>query len=637
MKSKRIYIPEYIRALIFFMCVGMFVLGFTKSIFLITNFHSFPNIRLLDILGALWIDAVTVSLTFIPFAVFWLLPVTFRQNRWYKIGFRVLFLLNMAFLAAANLLDVVYYGYAGKRSTFDLFSVLGYEQEMGNHWVTYAKDFWWLALILLVLLVFCNRIFSWIYKRIISGKESVSALRYGVSTALVITVLVLVARGGLGLRPISIISISQYSSPENVGFVSNTAFTMLKSFEEPGLDRLKLLQEKEAFAQFTPIRQYDTQPFENFGDSLNVVVVILESFGSEWLGNSKENQSFTPFFDSLCAEGYYFPNAYANGTKSIEAMPAVLASIPTLMETPYIASRYASNKLDGLGFMLKENGYSSAFFHGAAKGSMNFDGFAALIGLDLYFGKRDYPDMTDFDGTWGIFDHKFLPWSAQKMTEMTEPFFNAIFTLSSHHPYVIPNHLEGKLMEGPYPICKSLNYGDYALREFFNEAKKQPWFNRTLFVFVADHTSSSKSSYYGQKVGMFSVPVLYYMANGALPKKSNPEITQQIDILPSILHLIGYDKPIYAFGQSVFQRDYPPFAITYTEGVHNLFFDRYLLTFSGHSSFNLFDLDKDPRLTQNIFPEKQSEIQAMSLFLQALIQRFNNDLLDNRNHAAAKN
>lgn len=637
MKSKRLIIPEYIRALIFFMCSGMFVLGFTKAIFLIINSHSFSNIRLMDMLGALWIDAITVSLTFIPFAVFWLLPVRTRLNIWYKHFFRVLFLLNIAFLSAANLLDVVYYGYAGKRSTFDLFSVLGYEQEMGNHWLTYAKDFWWLATILLVLLFVANSIYNWIYRAIISGNERLSPLRYGISTALVVTVLVILARGGFGLRPISIISISQYSSPENVGFVSNTAFTMLKSFEEPGLERLKLMSEKEATKHFSPLRQYDAQPFEDLGDSLNVVIVILESFGSEWLSNSKENESYTPFFDSLCSEGYFFPNAYSNGTKSIEAMPAVLSSLPTLMETPFIASRYASNKIDGIGFMLKEMGYSSAFFHGAAKGSMNFDGFAALIGLDLYFGKRDYPNIKDFDGTWGIFDHKFLPWTAKKMSEMQEPFFNAIFTLSSHHPYVIPEELEGKLMSGPYPICRSLNYGDYALREFFKEAQKQPWFDNTIFVFVADHTSSSKSSYYGQKVGMFSVPILYYMTNAALPKTTNAEITQQIDILPSVLHLIGYDKTIYSFGQSVFERSYAPYAITYTEGVHNLFFEHYLLNFTGHSSFSLFDLKKDPNLTQNIFQEKQAEIRPMSLFLQALIQRFNNDLLDNRNHAAAKN
>lgn len=634
---KRIQIPEFVRALIFFMCTGMLVLGVTKAIFLISNSHSFPNIRLLDVLAAFWIDAITVSLTFIPFAIFWLLPFVKRKNFWYKNFFRVLFLLNIAFLAAANLLDVIYYGYAGKRSTFDLFSVLGYEKEMGNHWITYAKDFWWLALILIALVYFANGIFNKIYTHIISGTERLTGFRYVVSILIAIPVLIVIARGGLGLRPISIISISQYSSPENVGFVSNTAFTMLKSFEEPGLERLKLMDKQTARSHFTPIRQYSTQPYENLGDSLNVVVLILESFGSEWLGNSKENESYTPFFDSLCAAGYFFPNAFANGTKSIEAMPAVLSSLPTLMETPYIASRYASNRLDGVGHILKEQGYSSAFFHGAAKGSMNFDGFAALIGLDLYFGKRDYPDINDFDGTWGIFDHKFLPWTAEKMSEMSQPFFSTIFTLSSHHPYVVPAELDNQLLSGPYPICKSLNYGDYALREFFKTAKRQAWYNNTLFVFVADHTSSSRSSYYGQKAGMFSVPILYFTPNGALPKKRNQEVTQQIDILPSVLHLIGFDDPIYSFGQSVFERSYPPYAIAYSEGVYNLYFDDYLLILSGYSNFSLFNIAKDPKLTDNIFHEKETEIQAMCLFLQALIQRFNNDLLDNRNHAAAKN
>jgi phosphoglycerol transferase MdoB-like AlkP superfamily enzyme len=350
--------------------------------------------------------------------------------------------------------------------------------------------------------------------------------------------------------------------------------------------------------------------------------------------SSKENESYTPFFDSLCTQGLYFPNAFANGTKSIEAMPAVLASIPTLMETPYITSKYANNKIDGLGEILKEKGYTSAFYHGAEKGSMNFDGFAAWIGLEHYFGKGDYPNDKDFDGTWGIYDHKFLPWTAKKMSELKEPFFNSIFTISSHHPYTIPASFEGKLKKGPYPICASLNFTDYALRAFFKEAKKQAWYSNTVFVFVADHTSSSRSSYYGQRVGKFSVPILYYMPNNQLPKETRPEITQQIDILPSVLHLIGYDKTLYSFGRSVFENKYKPFAVNYLEGVYNLFFDDYLLTFSNFQNFQMFNVKEDPALTTNIFDEKQGEIQSMSLFLRAFIQRYNNDLLNNTSNAS---
>jgi len=619
------------------MCVGMFVLGITKAIFLISNSNSFPNIRLNDVLASFWIDAITVSLTFLPFSILWLLPFRNRRQILYKSLFRFIFLLGIIFLAAANLLDVIYYGYAGKRSTFDLFAILGYEKEMGNHWVTYFKDFWWLVLILIGLIFLANYIFNKIFTIVISGKERVSSFKYSISLIVILTVLLIIGRGGIGLRPISIISIAQYSSPENVGFVSNTAFTMLKSFEEPSLEKIEFLDKTTADMHFTPLRQYEQQPFDHLGDSINVVVVILESFGTEWLGASKENKSYTPFFDSLCAQGYFFPNSYANGSKSIEAMPAVLSSLPTWMETPYIASKYASNKLDGVGYLLAKKGYSSAFFHGAAKGSMNFDGFAALIGIEDYFGKKDYPNQNDFDGTWGIYDHKYLPWCAEKMSEQKQPFFNAIFTISSHHPYVIPEEFEGQLEEGPYPICASLNYADYALRMFFKTAQKQPWYKNTLFVFVADHTSSSESSYYGQKIGSFSIPILYFSPSNKLPIKKNNDISQQLDILPSILHYIGYKDPIYAFGQSVFQRDYPPHALTYSEGVYNLFFDKYLLTFANHTEFQLFDIKKDSSLIENIFNKKEADIQAMCLFLQALIQRFNNDLLENRNHAASKN
>jgi phosphoglycerol transferase MdoB-like AlkP superfamily enzyme len=546
-------------------------------------------------------------------------------------------LLITTFLSAANLLDVIYYNYAGKRSTADLFSMLGYEQEMGNHWVTYFKDFWWLILILLFILWLANRIFNKIYLLFIPEKTVVKPMRYVLSVALTVGVLVLVARGGIGLRPVGLISIAKLSSPENVGFVSNTAFTMIKSFNDPGLERLNLIEKQKAATYFSPLVSYESRPFPELSDSLNVVVIILESFGNEWLGSSKENESFTPFFDSLCSEGIFFPNGYANGTKSIEAMPAVLASMPTLMETPYITSQYASNKLDGVGFMLKDKGYSSAFFHSAAKGSMNFDGFAALIGLEQYFGKADYPNQDHFDGTWGIFDHYFLPWCAKKMSEMKQPFFNSIFTISSHHPYALPESLVGKVKKGPYPICHSLNYADYALQLFFEQAKTEAWYNNTLFVFVADHSSASRSSYYGQRAGKFSIPILYYMPFEQLPKEVRPDLSQQIDILPSILHLLGYNQNIYAFGQSVFQKRNQAYSISYLEGVYNLYFENYLLTFSAYKDFQLFDMNSDPSLTKNIFDEKQDKIRAMCLFLQAFIQRYNNDLLDNRNHAVRKN
>jgi phosphoglycerol transferase MdoB-like AlkP superfamily enzyme len=635
-KNKRLFPPEFIRALIFFMATAMFFLGVSKIIFFIANRHTFQNIPASDLLASIWVDAITVALTFIPFIALWLLPFRFRWHKVYKNFFRFLFLLNITFLCASNLLDVVYYNYAGKRSTFDLFAVLSYEQNMGNHWITYIKDFWWLAVILILCLILANLLFNLIYKWFLPKKINLTPIKYSLSVVITLSLLFVVSRGGFGLRPFGLISIPKIASPENVGFVSNTAFTMIKSFSHSGLERLHLLDPEIAEQHFNPIQKFQSRPFPKIPENNNVLIIILESFGNEWLGASKENDSFTPFFDSLCSEGLYFPNSYSNGTKSIEAMPAVLASIPTLMETPYITSSYASNTLNGVGFMLKESGYTSAFFHSAAKGSMNFDGFAALIGFDYYFSKSDYPDQNDFDGTWGIYDHKFLPWAAIKMSEMKQPFFNAIFTISSHHPYSIPPEFLGKLKRGPHPICESLNYVDHALRLFFETAKKQPWYNNTLFVFVADHTAASSSPYYSQRAGKFSIPILYFMPNRQIPPSLNNGITQQIDILPSVLHLIGYDKQTYAFGQSVFNRAYKPYAITYTEGVFNLFFDNYLLTFSGFEKFKLYDLMSDSGLTNNIFDSKHPEIQSMCLFLQALIQRYNNDLLDNKTHAPRK-
>ena len=171
------------------------------------------------------------------------------------------------------------------------------------------------------------------------------------------------------------------------------------------------------------------------------MVLIVESFGNEWVGAAGAKKSFTPFLDSLTTESLYFKNGIANGKKSIEAVPSIFASLPSLLEIPYISSQYGNNRIEGLPRILKKEGYTSAFFHGATNGSMKFNGFAAQAGFDHYYGRTEYNNEKHYDGSWGILDEYFNPWTARKLSTLKQPFLASLFTLSSHHPFYIPPHM----------------------------------------------------------------------------------------------------------------------------------------------------------------------------------------------------
>lgn len=623
-------IPAYIKALFLFMAVAMLNLAISKCIFYYTNTSSFIHLSFIDILASLWFDLITVALLFIPFAPLWLIPLKCRENIFYKTFFRLLFFILNTVSIVLNLIDVIYFEYTSKRSTIDLFSMMGYGQDMNQLWTSFLRDFWLLCLILIVLIIFSDRLFRKIYHHFIFNKSNVGLKTQSISLLIVVPIIVILARGGLGLKPVSTINAAQYTRPENAAFLLNTTFTMIKSFNHQTIEKKSYFTRKELNNVFSPIRKITPNSKFQLPKNTNVLVIILESFGDEWVGKTSKGNSFTPFLDSILNESYYFKNAFANGKKSIEGIPAILAGIPALMDNPYISSNYSGNKILGLGNYMQQHDYSTYFFHGATNGSMNFDGFTALTGIQHYIGRTEYNNDADNDGTWGIYDHKFLPWSAQQMSKIKGPFFSAIFTLSSHHPYKIPAQFQGKLKKGPVPLCQSINYTDVSLRLFFDEAKKHDWFNNTLFVFVADHTSSSKSKIYEQRIGMYEIPIAFYSPKKLLPAKTDTRVMQQIDIFPTIIDLMGWNETIYCIGSSAFDSIQPRFAINYLGGTYQLFQNDFVLTFAGNKQKHLYNFKTDLLMKSDSIQYVPKKSKKMEHLLKGIIQTYNNDLIYNR-------
>lgn len=616
------FVQYYFMRLIKRMGITLLMLTLTRIIFYISNAQSFQSVSLLDFFAGVWMDCIAVGIWFIPFYALSLFPQPFRESRIFEIVLKVLFHITNALMIAFNLLDVEYFKYTAKRSTSDLFTFVSAGKDLSQLIGAFFIDFWWLLLTLIILVWFSN----YLYNK--TSKKSTPSLNY-IHQSIVFIIgcflLFIMGRGGFAFRPADMLTASQLTNPSNTALVLNTPLSIIKTIGKKSLVEVDYFEDK--IKLYNPIHQGNTDHM--LGENLNVVVIIMESFGNEWLGK-KMGGPYTPFLDSLIDESLYFSNAFANGKKSIEAVPAIFGSIPSLLDNPYISSHYGMNQIQALPQLLKSEGYNSAFYHGATNGSMKFDVFASHAGFDQYFGRNEYNNEAHTDDTWGVLDEYFMPWTAKSISQdLEEPFLASLFTLSSHHPYFVPEEHRASLPKGDHPMAQSIAYGDMSLRLFFEEAKKQPWYENTLFVICADHTPAGNKLKYTQRVGMYQIPILFYHPdNKILPQKNN-QLFNQIDIMPTILDYIGYESSYYAFGNSAFTSK-KPFVINYISNTYHYLEDDYMINFVGEETVGLFNYKEDEILYYDSLPYYTEKAKEMEIRLKKIIQRYNYDLIHNK-------
>jgi phosphoglycerol transferase MdoB-like AlkP superfamily enzyme len=301
------------------------------------------------------------------------------------------------------------------------------------------------------------------------------------------------------------------------------------------------------------------------------------------------------------------------------------------MELEYLASSYAANQVESIPGILKQKGYESGFFHGATNGSMNFDVFADVSNFDQYYGRTEYNNDKDFDGTWGIFDDKFCTWAVNQFSEMKKPFFSTLFTLSSHHPFTIPDEFGDRFSKGPALINDAVRYSDYALQQFFKAAEEKDWYDNTLFIIVADHTPASGTPIYFKEMGNMHIPLVFYHPTNQFFKGRSEKVVSQIDIMPTILDLVGHHDPFFSFGNSVFQ-DQDGQSASFI-GEKFLYFgtyknEHYLLTYLDEKPLGLYNL-KDKLQSKNLL-DLIEVTENLEDRLQALIQTYNHALINNQ-------
>jgi phosphoglycerol transferase MdoB-like AlkP superfamily enzyme len=307
-------------------------------------------------------------------------------------------------------------------------------------------------------------------------------------------------------------------------------------------------------------------------------------------------------------------------------MPSILSSIPMFVE-PFILTPASMNHVTGIASLLAGKGYETAFFHGAQRGSMGFMAFARSTGFQQYYGREDYNDDSrfggdkDFDGMWAIWDEPFLQYYATKMSEMKEPFMTAVFTASSHHPYQIPEAYQKVYPEEGIIIHKCIRYTDNALRKFFETASKQPWFKNTIFVLTSDHTNLSDHAYYQTDLGGFCSPIIIFEPDSGREPEVQDKIAQQIDILPTLMGMLGYDEPYFGFGIDLLNTEKEDtWAVNYLGGIYQYVKHGHVLQFDGQQTKAVYNLN-DSLMRKNLKGEVPQQAQ-MERELKAIIQQY---------------
>ena len=633
----KIYL-KHIKVLAIRIAYILLAMQFTRLYFYIVNSSKYSDTNFLEISWAFLVgirfDIVSIGIFNSAFIILSILPFKVIAKKTYQSFLKILFISVNTFLLFSNLLDSEYFKFSHKRSTADVFGLIKGD-DFKDMLLTYITSYWHIFFILIILV----SILSYLYPRIETKKWEKPSLLFLIKQFIIIlsvSAITFAGIRGFDYKPITITSAADFASPQTVSLVLNTPFTIANTINKESLKGVAIFNKRALLETFTPIKQYSDSIFTK----KNVVIIILESFGKEYSHlYNPTTTGYTPFLDSLSKNhSLYFRYSYANGKRSIQALPSILGSLPALMDRAYISSAYSANKMEGLAYLLGKEDYKTYFMHGGANGTMYFDKYCYMSGFEKYFGKDEYPNKDDYDGNWGIYDEPYLQYSIKMMSHFKQPFFNTIFTLSSHHPYSIPEKYTNKFPKGKLEIYESIAYTDYALQVFFEKAKQTDWYAKTLVVLTADHTSISDQYYYQSPQGSFAVPIVFFSPSDSLLKGEDQSLAQHIDIMPSILDYLGYNKNFYALGNSVFDSNRKDFIINQVSERYFLTHrNKYIINFQD-SIRNIYDFPTDSLLKRNLLKtiiNDNSSYKESETLLNAIIQTYNNDLINNRTSASS--
>ena len=318
--------------------------------------------------------------------------------------------------------------------------------------------------------------------------------------------------------------------------------------------------------EFDPIRELP-YPIEGEDDEQhkNVVLISVESLSAEFMAAYGNTEGITPFLDSLAQKSIFLTNLYATGNRTVRGLEALTLCVPPTPGESIVKRKDNKDKFT-TGSVFKSKGYSVKYLYGGYSYFDNMKDFFAGNGYDIIDRDNFTPEEITFANIWGVSDEDMARKAIKEMNAQAktgEPFFNHWMTVSNHRPFTYP---EGRIdIPGTAKSRQGgVKYTDYALKLFFELAKKESWFKDTVFVIVADHCASSAGRT-ELPLDRYRIPCLIYA--DFLEAEQIDKLASQIDVMPTVMGLLNFSYESKFLGQNIRTWYYQPraYIATYRE------------------------------------------------------------------------
>jgi len=596
---------------------------FCRFLFFIVNFNYFYPLETKYVLSSFaygcHFDTSAIIIYNSLYILLSLIPWNFYYHNFYRIFLNTIFLSFNILALLTNLSDVAYFGFSNKRTTFEgLYYLKTMNRELLSLIPTYIIHYWYLSIALGLMIIVLVKIRI---KKVDLPINKLNATPGIFNYALFFFLLIFLSLTARGINKYPIkTSITNRSFPiEYNVLATNTPFSIIEYFSNNKESNYNFFNNAKLNQIFTTKKEYQSSgPFKK----LNIIIIILESFSKEYVGILNNNKGCTPFLDSLIIQSFVCRNAYANGRTTLEALPAILGSLPSLGNRALILTSFIQNDFNSLPEILSSEGYQTSFFYGARNGNLGINNFSRKAGFKYYFGKNEYGNKKATESPWGVSDGDFLQFFLKKIDIFRQPFFSCILTLSSHSPYSIPKKYNQQFSSQTNSQLRSILYTDLCLKQFFDKASKSKWYKNTLFVITGDHASIPYSFKYRSKAGLYAIPIVYYMPADPYLKGHTDIVTQQCDIKPSILDYIGYNKEFSSFGNSIFRPHDDHFAVMKLQNYFQLIDNNFLVNLDDNEKLTVFESMNGTYHLDNYSLTLASKAQPEINKLKGIIQTF---------------
>lgn len=571
-----------------FFCV-LLTLSALRFILFMTHSEDFDALSLFDIVISCLIG---LKIDFIVSCWFFALPVTLSflplrciNTAWAQIAIKLLYFLGINALILINIGDFLYFSHVHRHLANELAL-------LGNDWnflLETALSHWpWIF----GVVIFEALLLAFFTFAIEQGKSAPSL--NGKNTLifiLIVIALVFGCRGKLSGKPFGLSDAFSTDQSASGQLALNGVFSLFKSRKAPHItfdhtnDQAFALVQKQLLSpqfQFAnpdyPLLRQNHQTQNRLPGQPNVVIVLLESWSAQYIDSFSNNHlGLTPNFDELARHGIRFTQFFANGQRSIEGITSLLTGIPLLPYQPSLGHGMELSRHSYLGSIAKANGYSTLAMQSSERNSFRVDSIMTLAGFSNYYGAEDIPNLgletSGKNPAFGTWDNNMLQFYVRKISELKPPFLAFTFTASTHSDFISPGQAWEVYPHDEHSLLgyfNTLRYVDEAIGRFMQAAATQPWFEDTIFIFMADHTLGLRDTDTLEKAGVhltqerelenMRIPLLIY-APKYFSGHTSSRLGSQADILPTLVQLLGWETPFSSLSQSLFAEVNQPFVV----------------------------------------------------------------------------